>query len=98
MYEALKLFIASFVLPPGGPIVLVVAGMLALRRYPRGGRALALTGAVALWLSSLPVVANALVTALGGARPLDMEAAKQADAIVILGGGVRVQALIGAAR
>jgi len=93
VYEALKLFIASFVLPPGGPLVLVVVGLLALRRFPRAGRALALTGAAVLWLCSLPVVANGLVTALGGATPLDMEAAKRADAIVILGGGVRPRAL-----
>ena len=93
MYEAFKVFVASFVLPPGGPIVLVAVGLLSLRRYPRGGRALALTGAVVLWACSLPVVANALVAALGGARPLDMEDARRAEAIVILGGGVRPRAL-----
>jgi uncharacterized SAM-binding protein YcdF (DUF218 family) len=92
VYEALKLLIASFVLPPGGPLVLVVFGLLALHRFPRAGRALALAGAAVLWLCSLPVVANGLVTALGGATPLDMEAARTADAIVILGGGVRQQA------
>ncbi len=42
-------------------------------------------------MCSLPIFANALVTLLGGAQPLDMEAAKDADAIVILGGGVRAK-------
>ena len=93
MYDAVKLAVTTLVLPPGGPIVLVLVGVLALRRYPRAGRALAFGGAAALWLLSLPVVANALVAALGGARPLDMAEARKADAIVILGGGVRPQAL-----
>ena len=92
MYDALRTVITTLVLPPGGPILLVVLGALVLRWHPRTGRALALLGAAALWLLSLPVVANLLVTLLGGARPLDLAAARKADAIVILGGGVRVQA------
>ena len=92
MYETFKLAVTSFVLPPGGPIVLVALGALAPRQYPRTGRTLVVVGAAALWLLSLPVVAGALVTLLGGARPLDLAAARQADAIVILGGGVRAQA------
>lgn len=92
MYDAAKLAITSLVLPPGGPIVLVAAGAALLRWRPRLGRALALLGAAALWLASLPVVANALVTLLGGARPLDLAEARTAQAIVILGGGVRPQA------
>lgn len=92
MYDAFKLIVTAFLLPPGGPIVLVALGVLAWRRRPRLGRALCATGALALWLASLPIVAAALVTALGGSIPLDLAAAKKADAIVILGGGVRRQA------
>ena len=92
MYEAFKLAVTSFVLPPGGPIVLIALGALALRPYPRTGRTLVVVGAAALWLLSLPIVAGALVTLLGGARPLDLAAARQADAIAILGGGVRARA------
>ena len=33
MYEAFKLAVTSFVLPPGGPIVLIALGALALRKY-----------------------------------------------------------------
>lgn len=93
MYESFKLAVNSLVLPPGGPVLLVAFGVLVLRRHPRTGRALAFVGAAALWLCSLPLVANALVTNLGGATPVDLAAAKKADAIVILGGGVRRQAL-----
>lgn len=91
--EFARLIGIALVLPPGGPIVLVALGLLLCRRRPRLGRTLAATGVITLWLASLPVVAHVLVTALGGARALDMTAARQADAIVILGGGVRPQAL-----
>lgn len=93
VYEALKLAVTTFVLPPGGPIVLVFAGVLVLPRYPRAGRALAASGAVTLWLCSLPIVAALLVSALGGGRAVDMAVARKADAIVILGGGVRTRAV-----
>lgn len=70
----------------------MVLGLLVRRRRPRAGDALTLTGAMTLWLSSLPVVAGLLVALLGGAEPVDLAAAKTAHAIVILGGGVRPEA------
>lgn len=93
MYASLKLAVTTLLLPPGGPIVLVLLGVMTLRRYPRAGRALALVGVVVLWLCSLPVVATVLAAALGGGQSVDLAAAKRADAIVILGGGVRAQAV-----
>jgi uncharacterized SAM-binding protein YcdF (DUF218 family) len=93
VYETLKIAVMTLVLPPGGPLLMIGVGVLALRRYPRFGRAAALAGALSLWLCCLPVVAGALVTALGGSRPLDMTEAKTAEAIVILGGGVRPRAI-----
>lgn len=92
MYTSFKLVVTTLVLPPGGPIVLVLLGVMLLRRRPLAGRTLALFGAISLWLLSLPVVANLAVTALGGTQLLDLAAARKADAIVILGGGVRPQA------
>jgi uncharacterized SAM-binding protein YcdF (DUF218 family) len=93
VYESIRTIVTAFVLPPGGPLVLVALGLLAWRRWPRFGRGLAAAGAAALWLCSLPIVANGLVTALAGAGAVDIAAARRADAIVILGGGVRSQAL-----
>lgn len=93
MYEWSKFVVTTLVLPPGGPIVLVMLGLLALRKHPRMGRGLAFGGALLLWLLSMPVVAGVLVMLIGGARPLDMAEAPKADAIVILGGGVRPNAL-----
>lgn len=92
MYDAFKLAVTSLVLPPGGPLVLVALGVLWQRRRPRWGRGLGLAGAAALWLSAMPIVASALVTLLGGAQPLDPQRARSAEAIVILGGGVRPSA------
>lgn len=92
MYEALKQFVIAFVLPPGGPLALVLLGLLAWQRRPRLARALCWAGAVSLWLASTPIVAAALVSMLGGTRPVNMAEAAAADAIVILGGGVRTQA------
>lgn len=83
----------SLVLPPGGPIALIALGLLAMRWRLHAGRVLVIGGAAALYLCSLPILSNGLVTALGGDRPLDMAAAKSAEAIVILGGGVRSQAI-----
>lgn len=93
MYELLKLAVTTLVLPPGGSILLVLLGVLASRRHSRIAWALAFAGAAALWLFSMPVVSGALVGALGGGKALDLVAAKNADAIVILGGGVRKRAL-----
>jgi len=93
VYDAFKLLFTSLVLPPGGPLVLVVLGFVARRRHSWPGTLLCGSGAVFLWLASTPIVAAALVTMLGGTRPLNMTDAGMADAVVILGGGVRHQAL-----
>jgi uncharacterized SAM-binding protein YcdF (DUF218 family) len=90
--DALKFVVSTFVLPPGGPALLVALGVVTWRWRPPLGRWLCLAGAVLLWLFSLPIVAAALATALGGSRALDPEAALRAEAIVILGGGVRPRA------
>jgi uncharacterized SAM-binding protein YcdF (DUF218 family) len=92
MYEALKPLVTAFVLPPGGPIVLVLLGAALWRIRPRLARALCIAGGSTLWLASMPIVAAALVVALGGGTPVDMAAARKAGAIVVLGGGVRRQA------
>jgi uncharacterized SAM-binding protein YcdF (DUF218 family) len=59
-----------------------------LGRRPRLGRALAWLGVVGLLLLSLPVVSHSLVRSLEPVA-LDLQRAGGAQAIVILGGGVR---------
>jgi uncharacterized SAM-binding protein YcdF (DUF218 family) len=78
----------ALVLPPGGPLLLAVAGLVLARRAPRAGRTLAWIGVVTLLLLSLPIIATWL------ARPFDRAPfapaeAQGAQAIVILGGGTR---------
>src|SRR5688572_22523950 len=62
---------------------------MVLRNQPRLGRTVAWVGVVVLLVLSLPVVSHALLRALDPPPPLDMVRARQAQAIVILGGGVR---------
>ena len=77
----------AFLLPPAGPLIVALAGVLLLRCAPRLGRTLALGGILVLFALSLPAVALLL------ARSFDapLFEAKQhpgAQAIVVLGGGV----------
>lgn len=85
----LKHLVRLFVLPPGGPMVIVVAGLALAGRYPRRGRQLALAGVVALLLLSMPIVGELLVACLDHSPALDLTHVSGAQAIVILGGGTR---------
>src|SRR5206468_2400197 len=75
-----------------GPLVVAVIGLLLLRRRPRLGRAIAAFGVVLLLVLSTPIVAILLVRALDDSPVIDIGAAKSAQAIVILGGGIRLNA------
>jgi uncharacterized SAM-binding protein YcdF (DUF218 family) len=80
--------LAALVLPPTGPLLLAVLGLALLGRRPRLGRALAWLGVVGLLALSLPVVSHSLVRSLEPPA-LDLRQTGDAQAIVILGGGVR---------
>jgi uncharacterized SAM-binding protein YcdF (DUF218 family) len=88
---ALKALVKALVLPPAGPMLVALAGLLLSRRAPRTGRTLAWTGAVSLVLLCLPLVAGLLARPFD-APPVDLAEAKRAQAIVILGGGTRRRA------
>jgi uncharacterized SAM-binding protein YcdF (DUF218 family) len=71
--------------PPGLCLLLLLAGLLVRRRWPRTGLGLQIAGLVLLWLLSTPFVAGAML------RTLQTEAAlpptgplPEADAIVVL--------------
>ena len=80
--------LAALVLPPTGPLLLALAGLALLGRRPRLGRALAWLGVVGLLALSLPMVSHSLVRSLEPPA-LDLQRTGDAQAIVILGGGVR---------
>jgi uncharacterized SAM-binding protein YcdF (DUF218 family) len=92
MLIALKTILHTLLLPPGGPLLLAIAGtwLIARRgsavRSRRAGWALLLAGLAALWLLANPVVAEALSRAAQRCPPLDLDRPLQAQAIVILGG------------
>src|SRR5512141_46211 len=88
-FLAFKAVVRALVLPPTGCVLVVLAGLALAARHPRAGRALAAAGAVALLLLSIPVVAAQLTRWLEVAPPFDAAAARSAQAVVILGGGVR---------
>lgn len=86
----LKKLISALILPPLGPLLLITAGLLLMRRHPRSGRTLAWGGLLSALLLITPISVAPLVRSLEGSyAPFDEAKLRQADAIVILGGGVR---------
>jgi uncharacterized SAM-binding protein YcdF (DUF218 family) len=84
-----KKALAALVLPPTGPLLLAAIGLLLLTRRPGWGRTLAWIGVLMLAALSLPVVSHALLRLVDRSVPLDFAHARDRQAIVILGGGVR---------
>jgi len=85
----LKALFKALVLPPTGPLLLAASGLWLIGRVPRAGRAIAWTGVLLLLAMSTPMVAFLLLTFVDNSPPLDIERARSAQAIVILGGGIR---------
>jgi uncharacterized SAM-binding protein YcdF (DUF218 family) len=85
----LKKLLAALVLPPTGPLLLAIAGAVALRRWPRLGRAFLWTGLVVLLALSLGPVSGLLLWLANDSSAVRIEDARMAQAVVILGGGVR---------
>ena len=84
-----KAVLRALVLPPTGPLLLALLGLLMARRHPRTGRGLAATAIAALLALSMPVVAAILLRVVDASPALNLEQARSAQAIVILGGGTR---------
>lgn len=83
----LKKILSALALPPAGPLILAALGLLLMRRWPRVGKTLAWSGIALLWLLATPLVAVGLLALVEDVAPLDPAQAKQAQAIVVLGGG-----------
>lgn len=90
---AFRALLKTLLLPPAGPLLLGVAGLLFWSRRPRVGFALCAVSIASLWLLSTPIVSDALARATEGYPALDPAhltlTQARAQAIVILGGGVR---------
>jgi uncharacterized SAM-binding protein YcdF (DUF218 family) len=80
-------FIAQLILPPTGPLLLALLALASLTRWPKTARAALWLSVVSLLLLSTPLIATGLVVLLD-APPLSARAGKEAQAILVLGGGL----------
>ncbi len=87
MTKAVTDIIAYLIMPPAGPLLAALAGLLLIRRYRRLGVALGAFGIAILWILSLPVVGNGLLRFLEPPPVVKADLAA-VEAIVILGAGV----------
>jgi uncharacterized SAM-binding protein YcdF (DUF218 family) len=84
--------LTALVLPPIGPLALAILGAALLGRRPRLGRALLWSGLGLLVALSTWAVADGLLRLVDDSPPVTLAQARSAQAIVILGGGVRQNA------
>jgi drug/metabolite transporter superfamily protein YnfA len=70
----LKALLKTLVLPPTGPLLVAVFGLVLLRRFPRVGRAFAAAGVIVTLALSIPIVAEFLAGFVDTSRPFDLEA------------------------
>jgi uncharacterized SAM-binding protein YcdF (DUF218 family) len=82
-----KTLLRTLILPPGGPLLLALLGLLLIKRRPALARVLLGLGLGSLWLLSTPWVADELTGWAERYPPIDLRLAANAQAIVILGGG-----------
>jgi uncharacterized SAM-binding protein YcdF (DUF218 family) len=82
--------IKDLLLPPVGLFLLLAAAIVIAVRRPRAARWITAAALIALWLLSTSVVSNALERSLSRFPPLNLrQPVVDAQAIIILGGGVR---------
>lgn len=87
MLILLKSLARNLVLPPAGPLILAVFGLVLMPRRRRLGGVMVVTGVAALWLCATPVVADVLMRMAERYPSLDPAKPVNAQAVVILGGG-----------
>jgi uncharacterized SAM-binding protein YcdF (DUF218 family) len=89
-----KRLLECLLLPPFAPLLLIIVGLCLLSRRPRLGKGLAWGGVLLSLFLMLPVTVDALLAPIEDiAGPIELESAKGAQAIVILGGGGRQHAV-----
>ena len=84
-------FLELLIGPPGGLILLMLAGLLMLQRHTRIGKGLIVTGIALLYLTSMPLLVNFLVTGMEVPTTITRQdfSTPRAQAIVVLGSGRR---------
>jgi uncharacterized SAM-binding protein YcdF (DUF218 family) len=86
--------IETLILPPGGPVLLTILGIILVNLNLRFGKLLVTLGLGTLLLVSLPIFSRTLLATLENSLPLTVSTHKGAprSAIIILGGGRRTNA------
>ena len=87
MLLRIKTLLRGIILPPTGPLLLAVLGLVLIKRRPLLARTCLILGLGTLWLLSTPAVSDALAGLVEHYPPLDLQSTTGAQAIVILGGG-----------
>lgn len=87
MFTYVKAVLRNLILPPAGLLILGFIGLLLSRRHRRLGNALVATSLGAIWLMSLPAMADWLQRQAERYPPLDLSKPVNAQAVVILAGG-----------
>ena len=88
MTDTVVKIIADFFLPPTGPLIFIAFGLLMwIFRFPKFGALCILLGAVVLYFASTPFMARKLLDPMQYQYPVLKEVSKEAQAIVVLGGG-----------
>lgn len=85
----LKALIKALVLPPTGLLLVAALGLALRSRLPRGARALTSVGVLGLLVLAMPITGDFLLQFVDTSPVLATAEAKRAQAIVILGGGIR---------
>jgi uncharacterized SAM-binding protein YcdF (DUF218 family) len=83
----LKTLLKDLILPPAGPLLVALLGLLLLKRRTQLARICLVAGIGSLWLLSTPIVSDALTRLVERYPPVNLPLAAGAQAIVILGGG-----------
>lgn len=84
--------VTAALLPPLSLVILLAAGLTVRRRHPRLATSLVLLATAALYALSTPWVGGLLQKTLEISAPVSPTQLQTADAIVVLGGGRRIDA------
>lgn len=94
MSQGLSGLLEQLISPPSGLLLLILAGLLLLRKSIRSGSVLISSGLLLLYVCSMPLTATWLLSLIESPTTISMEefSAPRAEAIVILGAGRREDA------
>ena len=82
-----KKILTAFFLPPLGLIFLAVLGLWLIKKHPKTGKTISYSALFTLGLMCFPFVSHPLMQTLEPFPPISATQLKQAQAMVILGGG-----------